>query len=891
MGQQFSFMETESGEYIGVSAIEITAIPFIQTLNDNGNISNMDVETAVCAEFRNMLSEVYQCYRSMTTVNQAAELSLDLLWITEPVFHQPYRAKIRLFLLIRSIDTSEHQVKQNINRVLSICKTGLRTKRYSFGENALGAVQSALEKVSTKAARAIVKEERFSTMQSSLLAQCYAFDRFSTNAPDMGTIVNSLIECPNVAISISLIPTHFSSEERATVAQLSQVLDTMSKGIMTPGIGNVSITAAESVASVYKYYQENSTNPLFSYGILVYGDSDATGQIASKVYGYLTYDALNAPALKMISLPIEHLQPKRNFYAFPWIANELLIQTGRNSEIRDYSEKFLNVYRLPYVITSTEASTIFRLPIGTQSLSAGLTVNYSDNTSKTYSSGLINSGDIEIGILKASPNGDRIGISLNDLTKHMLIVGTPGSGKTTFSIGLLDRLWKQYQIPFLVIEPAKNEYRALIQSIPDIQIFTPGKNYISPFVFNPFVPPRNVRLETYKSTLKTAFAAAVSMTTPLDKIFEESINNCYADHRWLDNYTTDDKGLIFNITEFIKCFQKTFDKIGYTGETRNIGRAGTVRLKSLVNLFDNYYSIPIEDLLQKPTIIELAAIENSDEKALIISLLLLSILSYVNANYIGDGTLKNIILLEEAHVLLDAETNTGDARPAAIAQELLKRMLAEIRAYGVGLMVADQSPRKVTADVIALTDMKMVFRIVEGTDRQLISDSMNMADAQSNRLSRLKPGEAFLFFNRLDEPEEIITPNYRLENNISISLSDDTVRGLCAYWKENQKALRPYPECDLISCCREMCDYDRRILAREIARRIFEKNFTSSTTRFEPVFNVFKHIRPIIKAELNDEPFSPELFSCVKCHLWRRIKYETLIPVKEIQIINSLKKM
>lgn len=891
MDQQFSFMETESGEYIGVSAIEITAIPFIQTLNDNGNISNMDVETAVCAEFRNMLSEVYQCYRSMTTVNQAAELSLDLLWITEPVFHQPYRAKIRLFLLIRSIDTSEHQVKQNINRVLSICKTGLRTKRYSFGENALGAVQSALEKVSTKAARAIVKEERFSTMQSSLLAQCYAFDRFSTNAPDMGTIVNSLIECPNVAISISLIPTHFSSEERATVAQLSQVLDTMSKGIMTPGIGNVSITAAESVASVYKYYQENSTNPLFSYGILVYGDSDATGQIASKVYGYLTYDALNAPALKMISLPIEHLQPKRNFYAFPWIANELLIQTGRNSEIRDYSEKFLNVYRLPYVITSTEASTIFRLPIGTQSLSAGLTVNYSDNTSKTYSSGLINSGDIEIGILKASPNGDRIGISLNDLTKHMLIVGTPGSGKTTFSIGLLDRLWKQYQIPFLVIEPAKNEYRALIQSIPDIQIFTPGKNYISPFVFNPFVPPRNVRLETYKSTLKTAFAAAVSMTTPLDKIFEESINNCYADHRWLDNYTTDDKGLIFNITEFIKCFQKTFDKIGYTGETRNIGRAGTVRLKSLVNLFDNYYSIPIEDLLQKPTIIELAAIENSDEKALIISLLLLSILSYVNANYIGDGTLKNIILLEEAHVLLDAETNTGDARPAAIAQELLKRMLAEIRAYGVGLMVADQSPRKVTADVIALTDMKMVFRIVEGTDRQLISDSMNMADAQSNRLSRLKPGEAFLFFNRLDEPEEIITPNYRLENNISISLSDDTVRGLCAYWKENQKALRPYPECDLISCCREMCDYDRRILAREIARRIFEKNFTSGTTRFEPVFNVFKHIRPIIKAELNDEPFSPELFSCVKCHLWRRIKYETLIPVKEIQIINSLKKM
>lgn len=84
----------------------------------------------------------------------------------------------------------------------------------------------------------------------------------------------------------------------------------------------------------------------------------------------------------------------------------------------------------------------------------------------------------------------------------MLVVGTPGSGKTTFSVGMLDRLWKEHHIPFLVIEPAKNEYRALVQSIPDLQVFTPGKNFISPFVYNPFVPPKNVKLETYKSTLK-----------------------------------------------------------------------------------------------------------------------------------------------------------------------------------------------------------------------------------------------------------------------------------------------------------------------------------------------------------------------------------------------------
>jgi len=155
----------------------------------------------------------------------------------------------------------------------------------------------------------------------------------------------------------------------------------------------------------------------------------------------------------------------------------------------------------------------------------------------------------------------------------------------------------------------------LVQSIPELQVFTPGKNFISPFVFNPFIPPKNVKLETYKSTLKTAFAAAVSMSTPLDKIFEESVNNCYSDFRWLDTYTSDSKGQQFNIADFIKCFQETFEQIGYTGDAKNIGRAGVVRLNSLVNLFDNYFSIPIEDLLTKPTIIELAAIPGGHPKS------------------------------------------------------------------------------------------------------------------------------------------------------------------------------------------------------------------------------------------------------------------------------------
>ena len=243
-------------------------------------------------------------------------------------------------------------------------------------------------------------------------------------------------------------------------------------------------------------------------------------------------------------------------------------------------------------------------------------------------------------------------------------------------------------------------------------------------------------------------------------------------------------------------------------------------------------------------------------------------------------------------MLLDADTNAGqgEANPSAIAQGLVKRMLAEIRSYGVGLIIADQSPRKVSTDVVALTDMKMVFRLVESVDKQIIGDSTNMTDAQIQRMAKLKPGEAFLFFNKLDEPEEVITPDYRLQNNIDITLSDDGIKELSTYWNDKQKLLRPYPQCALCKFCNDSCDYSRRILAREVTRRIFNKHIKAGAKDFELVKKVFAHISKHIMEELNDEPFTPELLSCVKVHLWRRIKYSTSIKITDTLVENSIRK-
>lgn len=511
-------MEISSGEYVGVCSIEITSIPDISIIS-SGYQDHTDIEKEYMNNFSSLASEVFQNYKYIISQNSNAEISMELLWVTEPVNNQPYKAKIRPFLVIRAISGDQSSAQAIIEQIYSLYESSLKLQKYGFEEIEFTRLTEIISGVQIEDGIAIVKDEREENLNTQFLSAVYSIDVFDSYAHDMSSIMNELTEQPYSMLSIQLFPTQLTVEEKTEIARIAQILDTLNKGVMTQGVGNVSISAAGRLAEIYKYYQTVSAGAMFGYNIIVAGSYGNTDKLASKVQGYISYDSENPVFMKQVHMDTSQLRITDNYYSFPWIVNELLIDLNRNPYIwnQDNSDQFL--YRMPYVISAKEAGGIFRLPLGNGRISAGLPINDSESASKTYADNLINAGDIEIGILKKSEK-NTIGISLKDLAKHMLVVGTPGSGKTTFSVSLLDRLWKEHNIPFLVIEPAKNEYRALIQSIPEIQIFTPGKNFISPFVFNPFVPPENVRLETYKSTLKTAFAAAVSMTTPLDKIFE-----------------------------------------------------------------------------------------------------------------------------------------------------------------------------------------------------------------------------------------------------------------------------------------------------------------------------------------------------------------------------------
>ena len=868
--------ELENEEYNGIDIIEITEIPDISILAKDTTEEREYVQKHK-KEFETLLTEFFfECKQDFNTQYQNQDYSLELIFKSEAVSNQTYNANIKMYFVIRGISSDSEYLTDRLKELKRIIKNFLSYNKYGIKEiEDKEKILEDIKNIECKEKRVITKDYKMDNLQSNYMPQCFSFDKFPTKNVNFSKIVSTLMQYPNTAVIIDLSPTVFNNVEVCSLEKHSNFLDILSRGVAGPEGANPNVLA-EKPSEIYKYYETNKYGILYAYNILICADYNYINTITTRLSSELSVGENREFAnLKNIEVGNYELDVREYFNSLPWVINEIVLDKNMQNPICANSE----LGRMPCVITAEEASEFFRIPYGDNILTAGVNINKSDKGAKKYNKKVINNGDIMVGNLKSSINSDQIGFSLGDLTKHMLIVGTPGSGKTTFSVSLLDRLWKDHKIPFLVIEPAKNEYRAMIDSIPDIQVFTPGKDFISPYIINPFIPPKNVKLQSYKTVLKTAFSAGVSMGTPLDKIFEDTLDECYSRAGWLPHYTIDDGAEIFTMDDFLKTFMEVFERIGYRGDAANIGKAGYVRFKSLLRLFGNYNTIPIEDLLKKPTIIELAAIENEDQKSLIIALLLLNIQSYVNSNYIGTGEMKNVLLLEEAHVLLAAGDGKGEgeANPSAVAKKLLTRMLAEIRSLGVGIAIADQSPEKVTSDVVKLTNIKLAFNLVEKNDRTILGDSTDMKTIQVERLAKLRPGEAFFYMNGLEEPEEVVTEDYRKRVSIRTTISDEEIAEKSTYWKDKKDKLKPFAQCKCTDCCNDGCDYRLKAEAEEYAKRIFAENFNDQSQDRKQLIEVYKNVADRVKQYAGDRT-TKKLVCCTKLQFLRKIIYNTKIP-------------
>lgn len=422
----------------------------------------------------------------------------------------------------------------------------------------------------------------------------------------------------------------------------------------------------------------------------------------------------------------------------------------------------LTLNYLPTMFSLEEIAPFFRLP----ALYDGEVIQLPKETAPVA---VEKSGSLFLGKDK---NGYDVYFPLKLLPKHAFISGVPGSGKTNTMHHITSSLWKDHHIPFLVLEPAKQEYRALINDpeMKGLYLFSPNADMSFPLHINPFEMSKGTLVAEHIRRLCSVFEGAFPLEAPMPFLLDTAIEAVYRELDWIPEHvytgteTKKDSNLkrpLPTMSMLYRRLEQELKATQYSDEVRgNLESALKVRIGSLLrremgDVFDVPEStFPPEKWLEVPAIIELESMGTGPANFL--TLMLCSLIREtlkVDPYYHGD--VRHVIFIEEAHNLIgpESEEQTGaDADPKRAATAFIVKMLAEVRALKEGIVIADQLPTVMAQEVLKNTGLKIGLRITSSDDRSLLGSTMAASALQLEQMATFSIGEALIFYEKLMRP-------------------------------------------------------------------------------------------------------------------------------------------
>lgn len=463
--------------------------------------------------------------------------------------------------------------------------------------------------------------------------------------------------------------------------------------------------------------------------------------------------------------------------------------------------RWANTYdldRLPWLFSPEEVHSIFRLPLADRSGVWGLPSAAGAKNARRPQKISETPPEIRIGSLH---------LTKKQLTQHLLISGVPGSGKTNTSLYLLSELWRSHRIPWMVLEPAKTEYRGL-QSVAhftkDLLIFSIGDERVAPFRFNPFDLPNGINLDSHQGALLDLFSVSMSMWGPLPNVVEQLIQEAYK-RKGFTVLGDNSKLTAPRFSDLAALVPEVVPKLGYKKETTDeITAAVSVRINKfcrggLGQMLNTTESLPFDELMQRPMILEMSQITNTDDRAFIMGLILNRCYQYwISRRHEATGELKHLLLVEEAHNLLANVSESGDretANPKGKAVKNFANMLAEVRGFGQGIAIAEQNPAGLVPDVMVNTNIKIAHRVVEAKNREALGRSMLLTSQQEKSLASLGTGEMLYYIGGEPEPSITVAPNFKDDpaNGFNPRLRDAEIGAVFQQFKAKYSTLYAPP--------------------------------------------------------------------------------------------------
>jgi len=415
------------------------------------------------------------------------------------------------------------------------------------------------------------------------------------------------------------------------------------------------------------------------------------------------------------------------------------------------------------LVSTKELSVAMSLPqkslAGTPVMDAvafGRSVNTRSNSMKSIHLGSIfNFGQVN--------TAQKVNIDVDSLSSHAFVTGSTGAGKSNTVYSILESLYTDHKIPFLVIEPAKGEYKEVFGGREGVNVFGTNPKKTPLLQLNPFAFPDDIHVIEHIDQLIEILNAVWPMYAAMPAILKESIELCYEDYGWdLLNSEYEHSSKKFpDFHDLLRILPRVIHQSDYSDEMKgNYSGALVTRVKSLTNgYFSSMFQkdeLPLEKLFDESCIIDLSRVGSSETKSLLMGMLFLKLKQYRVANSQGTNSkLKHVTVLEEAHNLLRRTSSEQSAESTNLqgkAVEMIVNGIAEMRTYGQGFIIADQSPGLLDQAVIRNTNTKIIHRLPDYDDRFLVGRSAHLNDEQILELARLETGCAAIYQNNWLEP-------------------------------------------------------------------------------------------------------------------------------------------
>jgi len=352
-------------------------------------------------------------------------------------------------------------------------------------------------------------------------------------------------------------------------------------------------------------------------------------------------------------------------------------------------------------------------------------------------------------------------LTKKSLASHTFITGSTGAGKSNTVYQIIEKARKK-DVKFLVIEPAKGEYKHIFGSDKDVLVYGTNPSLTPLLKINPFSFPAGIHILEHLDRLVELFNVCWPMYAAMPAVLKSAVEKSYQDCGW-DLMRSQNKygemlypsfvDVAYNIKEIIDNSEFDTDNKGaYKGSL-------LTRLESLTNGINGMIftcdEISNEDLFDKNVIVDLSRVGSSETKSLIMGMLVLKLQEYRMISNEMNVDFRHLTVLEEAHNLLkrtSTEQSSESANLLGKSVEMLSNAIAEMRTYGEGFIIADQAPGLMDMSVIRNTNTKIIMRLPDQTDRELVGKAANLNEDQIKELAKLPCGVAAIYQNEWVQP-------------------------------------------------------------------------------------------------------------------------------------------